>query len=198
MTPADTKRIQTRLGIAPDGNLGRVTLAALFFKMGAGPQRSRDLALGAAVHLATYEVLASPLRLAHFMGQTAHESGGFQYMEELGGATYFQRYEGRKDLGNVQPGDGALFHGRGVIQLTGRANYAAYGQALGIDLENNPVMVALPAIGMLTAARFWSDKGLNALADADDVLAITKSINGGTNGLDDRKARLGVAKGLIL
>lgn len=194
----DVKQLQTRLGVPADGAIGRGTLAALFAKMGAAPQRAADLALGANVHFRTYGILDTGQRLAHMMAQLAHESGAFKYMEELGGDAYFAKYNGRKDLGNVQPGDGPLFHGRGPIQLTGRANYRKYGWALGIDMENNPAIVALPAIGILVACKFWDDHGFNALADADAVESITRGINGGVNGLADRLARLAVAKGLIL
>jgi putative chitinase len=194
----DAKKLQTRLGATADGDIGRGTLAALFAKMGAGPQRSLDLALGASVHLRTFGILDAGLRLAHFMGQVAHESGNFKYMEEVGGPSYFAKYDGRADLGNTIPGDGALFHGRGPIQLTGRANYRKYGRALGLDFESNPNIVALPSIGILVACKYWDDHDLNALADADDLLAITKRINGGTNGLQDRQVQTDKAKGLIL
>lgn len=82
--------------------------------------------------------------------------------------------------------------------LTGRANYRTYGQALGIDFENNPQIVALPSIGLLAGCLYWDRTKLNALADADDVVAITRRINGGQNGIDDRRAKLAIAKGLIL
>ncbi|HEX8415122.1 MAG TPA: glycoside hydrolase family 19 protein [Sphingomicrobium sp.] len=194
----DARLLQKRLDVPADGIIGRGTLAALFGKMGAGPQRARDLALGANVHFLTHGILDTPLRLAHFMAQTAHESGGFKYMEEIGSAVYFAKYNGRADLGNTVPGDGPLFHGRGPIQLTGRANYRKYGEALGLDFEMNPMMVAMPAVGILVACKYWQDRGLNALADSDNALAITKRINGGTNGLDDRMRRLAQAKELIL
>lgn len=193
----DAKKLQRNLGVADDGIVGRGTLAALFRKMGAGPQRAIDLALGANVHFRTYGVLDNGLRLAHFMGQTGHESGGFQYMEEIGSAQYFTKYNGRADLGNTQPGDGPLFHGRGPIQLTGRGNYRKYGQALGLDFENNPTMAAMPAVGILVACKYWEDHGLNALADADNLDAITRRINGGTNGIDDRRRRTDIAKAYI-
>lgn len=193
----DAKKLQQNLGVAADGIIGRGTLTALFRKMGAGPQRAIDLALGANVHFRTYGILDNGLRLAHFMGQCAHESGGFRYMEELGGDVYFARYNGRSDLGNTQPGDGPRFHGRGPIQLTGRANYREFGQALGLDFENNPEIVAMPAIGILVACKFWNDRGLNALADVDDGDRITKKINGGMNGIDDRRRRTDIARAYI-
>ena len=89
------------------------------------------------------------------------------------------------------------FKGRGPIQLTGRANYRRYGQQLGIDFENNPEIVALPSVGLLVACKFWSDNGLNALADQDDLRTITRRINGGYNGFEDRKAHLAKLKSWV-
>jgi len=198
MNADDAKRMQRALGVGADGEIGRGTLRALFQRMGADTSTAVALALGAAVHLPAYGILDAPLRLAHFMAQVGHESGGFRYMQELGGSSYFARYDGRADLGNSQPGDGARFHGRGPIQLTGRRNYRAYGEALGIDFEGSPEIVAMPSIGMLVAAKYWSDHGLNALADQDDITNITRRINGGTNGLADRTQRLITAKEIIL
>lgn len=195
MTPAQAKLLQQRLGVKVDGDIGRGTLTALFSKAGAGPERAAELALAANVHLRTYGILETPLRLAHFMAQVIHESGSFHYMEEIASGT---AYEGRIDLGNLRPGDGKRFKGRGPIQLTGRANYRDVGRAIGIDLESNPTIAAVPSIGMLTACHYWAEKGLNALADSDDVLKITRRINGGTNGLADRKLHLARMKGLIL
>jgi len=126
----------------------------------------------------------TPQRQAAFLAQLAHESGEFRWMEELASGA---AYEGRKDLGNTQPGDGVRFKGRGPIQLTGRANYEAAGKALGIDLVNNPKRAADPDVGFRTAAWFWTQKGLNNFADKGDFLTITKRINGGTNGLADRQ-----------
>lgn len=194
MTLDETRRLQTRLGIRADGVFGRGTWAALFMKLGAKPERARALAIGANIHVPANEI-STPQRLAHFLAQLAHESGNFIYMEEIASGA---AYEGRKDLGNTQPGDGRRFKGRGPIQLTGRANYRDYGHALGIDLEGNPEIAAIPSIGMMTACRYWRDKGLNELADADDVERITRRINGGINGLADRKAKLAKIKGLLL
>lgn len=191
----DARQLQTRLGVVADGQIGPGTLRALFARFNCPPSRSGELALSANVHFRTYGILDKGLRLAHFMAQLAHESGGFRYMEEIASGS---AYEGRADLGNTQPGDGKRYKGRGPIQLTGRANYRRFGQALGIDFENNPEIVALPSIGLLVACKFWDDRKLNALADADDVEAITRRVNGGTNGLADRKAYLAKAKELIL
>ncbi len=127
----------------------------------------------------------TPMRKAAFLAQLAHESGQFRYMEEIASGA---AYEGRKDLGNTQPGDGVRFKGRGPIQLTGRANYRAAGKALGIDLENNPKRAADPDVGFRTAAWFWNSRNLNTYADAGNFREVTRRINGGYNGLADREA----------
>ena len=187
MNPAQIKKLQKAVGVHDDGIIGRGTLTAVFKKLGASQARAEELGLAANVHLRTFGILDNSLRLTHFLAQLAHESGNFRYMEEIASGA---AYEGRKDLGNTQAGDGKRYKGRGPIQLTGRANYRKYGQQLGIDFENNPEIVALPSVGLLVACKFWADNGLNALADKDDVLTITRRINGGTNGLADRKAHL--------
>lgn len=185
------KDLQRALGVNADGVVGRVTFTALFAKLGASIERSEELALAAAVHFPAYGIMENRLRLAHFMAQLAHESGSFRYMEEIASGS---AYEGRKDLGNTSPGDGKRFKGRGPIQLTGRANYRRFGQRIGIDLERHPEIAAVPSIGLHTALEYWKDRDLNALADSDDVTAITRKINGGTNGLADRKAHLAKIK----
>jgi putative chitinase len=130
----------------------------------------------------------TPRRQAHFIAQLAHESGSFVYAEELASG---DAYEGRADLGNTQQGDGRRFKGRGLIQLTGRANYTAYGKALGRDLAADPTPVATdPALAVDAACWFWETRGLNGLADADDVERVTRRINGGLNGFADRQAYL--------
>ena len=131
------------------------------------------------------------LRIAHFLAQIAHESAHFRTLEEYASGA---AYEGRKDLGNVVKGDGRRYKGRGVIQLTGRHNYRKYGRLIGVDLENNPTRAAEPEISLRTAAEFWKQNNLNALADRDDVRAITRRINGGFNGLQDRMNKLARAK----
>jgi len=106
-------------------------------------------------------------------------------MEEIASG---QAYEGRKDLGNTEPGDGKRYKGRGPIQLTGRASYRKAGEALGLELEQNPEMAARPEIGCQVAGWFWQTRKLNALADTDDFQQITRRINGGLNGLPQREA----------
>lgn len=190
--------IQTNLGVSVDGDLGRKTFRALFQRLGADTGKAVELGLSAAVHFPTYGLLDNPLRLAHFLAQVAHESGGFRYMEEIWGPTDAQkRYEGRADLGNRIKGDGYLFRGRGPLQITGRSNYEEYGNAIGIWLIDKPDLAAIPAIGLHIACEYWKRKGLNAWADADDTITITRKINGGTNGLPDRQARLAIIKGII-
>lgn len=186
--------LQKSLGVGVDGIVGRNTLRALFSRMGATVTRAAELSLAANVHFRTYGILDNPFRLAHFMAQVAHESGNFKWMEEIASGA---AYEGRKDLGNVAPGDGKLFKGRGPIQLTGRANYKRFGERLGFAFEEHPEMVAFPSVGLLVACEYWKDHGLNAKAGDDDILAVTKAINGGTNGLADRTAQLAKMKGLL-
>ena len=135
-----------------------------------------------------------PLRQAHFLSQVAHESGELRYSEEIASGA---AYEGRADLGNTHPGDGVRFKGRGLIQLTGRANYTKYGQDRKRDFTTgaNPKLIATdPILAVDVAVWFWTKHGLNALADRDDVIAVTQAINGGLNGLADRKAKLLRAK----
>lgn len=191
------KTLQTNIGATPDGIAGPKTFTLLFTLLGAKPDRAAKLA-SAAKYFNSYGVMDNPLRLAHFLAQVAHESGNFRYMEEIWGPTDAQkRYEGRKDLGNVETGDGFRYKGRGPIQITGRANYAKYGKLLGIDLEGNPAQAADPEIGIRIALEYWKQNNLNVPADADDVTRVTKRINGGVNGLDDRKAKLAKMKKLM-
>lgn len=140
------------------------------------------------------------LRQANFLAQIGHESGSLVYVKELGGPQYLSKYEGRKDLGNTQPGDGVKFAGRGLIQVTGRANYAKASQALFGDdrLLRTPEMLEQPEWAAKSAAWYWASRNLNALADADRFTDITKAINGGTNGLEDRKARYRLALSVLV
>lgn len=143
----------------------------------------------------TFEI-NTPLRRAHFLAQLGHESGSLHYVRELASG---QAYEGRKDLGNMQAGDGVLYKGRGLIQLTGRANYETFNDFLddNINVVAHPEKVEEPVLATLVAGWFWSRKGLNKLADKDDVVGVTKRVNGGTNGLEDRKEHLKRAKKVL-
>jgi putative chitinase len=133
------------------------------------------------------------LRVAHFLAQVAHESDGFCTTEEYASG---RAYEGRKDLGNTQAGDGVRYKGRGLIQLTGRHNYQVYGKVSGKDLVGHPEEAADPATSLVLACEFWNRtaRGLSRFADKDDIVSITKAINGGLNGLEDRRAYLAKAK----
>jgi len=131
------------------------------------------------------------LRQCHFLAQAALETDGFKTFEEYASG---QAYEGRKDLGNVKPGDGKRYKGRGMFQLTGRANYRAIGTKLGYDLENHPELAMGADVAILTACEYWNSHNLSPLADKDDIETITKRINGGLNGFADRKLYLTAAK----
>lgn len=129
----------------------------------------------------------SPLRWAHYLAQIAHESAEMRYSEEIASG---KAYEGRRDLGNIYKGDGVKFKGRGLIQLTGRTNYTNYKAFCGFDVVSKPELLCQPVGSIRSSMWFWSKKGLNALADKDDFATITRRINGGTNGWDDRKKYL--------
>lgn len=144
----------------------------------------------------------TPLRLAHFMSQIEHESGGFKYLKELGGHKYLDKYDtGRlaKALGNTpeDDDDGQKYCGRGYIQITGLHNYKELSKDTGIDFVNKPELLEQEANAMLSAIWFWNKRKLNLLADKDDVRGITKRINGGFNGLADRIKKLEKWKKLL-
>lgn len=153
--------------------------------------------------MAEFDIISKKRRCA-FLAQLAHESVQLRYMEEIASGA---AYEGRKDLGNTQPGDGKRYKGRGPIQLTGRANYRTFGNLLGLDLINNPKLAAVPEHGFRIAALFWKRKGLNELADRLTMKGdqaerrtftrITEIINGGHNGLTDRLNYFRLAKQVL-
>jgi putative chitinase len=154
----------------------------------AGAPVNQKVVEGLSKHLPVvmeeYEINTN-LRIAHFLAQLAHESDHFRTMREYASGS---EYEGRKDLGNVRRGDGVRYKGRGPIQLTGRANYASYGEILGVDLINHPELAETAEIGVKIACEYWKQKNLNAWADRDDIRTITRRINGGYNGLASREA----------
>lgn len=127
--------------------------------------------------------ISTPKQQAAFLAQVAHESGSLRYTRELADGL---AYEGRGDLGNTKPGDGPRYKGRGLLQITGRANYAACGAALGADLLAHPELLELPSGACRSAAWYWKQHGLNRFADTDSFGALTRAINGGFNGLDER------------
>ena len=165
----------------------------------------------------------TPKRQAAFIGQCGHESNNFRTLEEnlYYSANALMRvwpsrfpdndvaekyankpekiankvYAGR--MGNTEDGDGWKYHGRGLIQLTGKDNYTRCGEALGIDLVNNPDLLLEPEFAAASAGWFWRKHGLNQLADLGDWVAITKRINGGIHGIDDRVARTNKALAVL-
>lgn len=143
--------------------------------------------------MAEFDINA-PARQAAFLAQVAHESGQLRYVRELASGN---AYEGREDLGNAVTGDGVRYKGRGLIQITGRANYAAAMLALDIDCLDTPELLEQPANAARSAAWFWKTHGLNELADAGDQVKITRRINGGTNGLAERLAFFEAAQKVI-
>jgi putative chitinase len=131
--------------------------------------------------------ITSARRMAAFLAQVGHESAELRYWEELASGA---AYEGRKDLGNTEPGDGVRYKGRGPIQLTGRANYRAAGAALRVPLEARPELAATPDVGFRVAGWYWGSRALNGLADAGTLeafRAITQRVNGGQNGAEQRE-----------
>lgn len=128
--------------------------------------------------------ISTYLRAAAFLAQLAHESAELRYFQELASGA---AYEGRADLGNTHPGDGRKYKGHGPIQITGRANHKACGDALGLDLINNPMLITLPDHAFRSAGWFWDTRHLNSLADQRKFKEITRRINGGYNGLADRQ-----------
>ena len=171
---------------------------------------------------AKYDI-STPVRQACFIGQCAHESGNFKTLQENLNysaeglmktwpsrfstkeiADQYARqpakiagkvYNGR--MGNTSEEEAAKYLGRGLIQLTGKENYDNCGKAIGVDLISEPTLLAQPMYACLSAAWFWNKKGLNALADAGDYETMTKRINGGLIGLDDRKAKIAKALSVL-
>jgi hypothetical protein len=119
------------------------------------------------------------------LATVATEVPDFRPIDEYGGPDYFKRmYEGRADLGNTHPGDGVRYHGRGFIQLTGRANYRAYGKKLGVQLEQHPELALDPAVASRVLASYMADHGIGALAARGDWQGVRRAVNGGLNGWD--------------
>lgn len=177
-----------------------IHLAGLMAIMPLARERARLFLPHLNAAMREFDIIAPP-RVAAFLAQVAHESGQLQYTRELWGPTPAQQgYEGRADLGNTQPGDGKRYMGRGFIQITGRANYAACSVGLYADVETllaKPEMLEEPGAACLSAAWFWADRGLNLLADVGNFRAITRRINGGYNGWQDRNAYYTRAKAVL-
>lgn len=159
---------------------------------------SKAAEISEALNKAFEGTITSPIQVAVILAQMLHETCGFRYSEELWGPTAAQRrYEGRGDLGNTQPGDGYRYRGRGYFQLTGRANYRLYGGLLGIDLEGNPDLACKPEIAAKIAVLYWRRHGLSQPASTGNMREVTRRINGGYNGLQDRLRYYELVKGLM-
>jgi putative chitinase len=240
-TEEAVKAFQTKHGLTPDGIVGPGTWAKVMGESSptptAAPQPATStpapqvaglkldklkghvpqIVIDSIPEVAAKFGINTPLRVAHFLAQCGHDSGGFRVTQEnlnysakgLNGifkkyfpteaaaAAYARNpqkiankvYANRMANGNEASGDGFKFRGRGYIQLTGRDNYTQFGKAIGVDIPNNPDLVA-STYALASAAWFWSKNGLNRLADAGAsdtaVTSITKRVNGGTIGLADR------------
>jgi len=152
------------------------------------PSRGPGKKAGEALMLAAAEEqgITDPTEQAALLSQTAHESANFTAMVEKGSPEYFQKYEGRKNLGNTEPGDGFKFRGRGFIQLTGRYNYAKYGKAVGVDLVNNPDLAADPKVAAKIAVAYWKGSVRPKVKDMANVRDVTRAVQGGEGGLASR------------
>ena len=189
-----TNDLRARLGkleSAADAKPGQTLTGAMLQEVvpSLPPARAAELAtaLDGAMKKAN---ITTPRERAAFVAQCAHESGGFKWFRELGNDSYFTKYDNRKDLGNRGPPDGVTFKGRGPLQITGRANYTAFSQWYtgSDDLVQHPEKLETPEYGFAAAAWFWSTHGLNRPAQANDFGAVTRAINGGMNGEQDRLA----------
>ena len=172
-----------------------------------------------------YDMYVNMHRAAAFVAQTAHESGGFNFVKEnlnysaKGLMGTFKKYFPTEDLakqyerkpekianrvyanrmanGDEASGDGYKFCGRGLIQLTGRANYTKFAEDLGISIEETVAYLETPAGAVSSAGWFWDNNNLNQYCDKDDFVTLTKRINGGTIGLEDRKHHYHLALDLL-
>lgn len=147
--------------------------------------------------------ISTKARQSAFLATVGHESGQLLYVKELASG---KAYEGRKDLGNTQPGDGVRFRGRGLIQITGRANYEKCGKALGYDLIAHPEFLESPVLACRSAGWFWRSNGLNILADKGDFDGVCDAVNrghktaaiGDSNGWEDRLAMFKTASAVLV
>lgn len=145
-------------------------------------------------HLVERFGINTAVRQQHFLAQVAHESDHFQTTREYASG---KAYEGRKDLGNTQKGDGERFRGRGLIQLTGRFNYQKASDALKEPYVDDPPLVEKFPAAAIVSGWWWQTNGCNELADKDDVKVVTKRVNGGLNGINSRTALLATARTAI-
>ena len=214
ITEKSVKEWQKKNGLTPDGVVGDTTWNKMF---GETQKINEDVVISSVDgldidklkgHIPDSVLLQIPdtakkfnitsnLRLAHFLGQCAHESGDWKYRVELASG---KAYEGRKDLGNIQEGDGVRFKGRGYIQLTGRVNYGKFSTFIGEDCVSEPDLVA-NKYPLASAAFFFNSNKLWTICDqgfTDEIVTkVTKRVNGGTNGLADRLKKFKIYYNLL-
>jgi predicted chitinase len=148
------------------------------------PESAATIAAGLAQAFQRYKI-NTERRAAMAVAQWAHESDRFKTGTEYASG---DAYEGRRDLGNSRPGDGRRFKGRGRIMITGRTNYTEIGKALGLDCVNHPEMLGKSPYSELASGHWWEAHHCNEFCDRGDFEGLTRRINGGLNGFDDRKA----------
>lgn len=173
-----------------------ITSEQLAYVMRGARQTDIDTFTGPLNNVMEKYEINTPLRISHFLAQVGHESGSLRYKEEIASGA---AYEGRLDLGNTQPGDGRRFKGGGLIQLTGRHNHTQYANFVGDpDLIIHPERIGREPLHSAGAAGwYWMTRKINPLADQDNLVAVTKKVNGGTNGLEDRRSFLARAKKVL-
>ena len=198
LRPSDAQPDDLQIADNPSTTKQFVTAEQLIQIAGTKEFESRIRTLTPGVN-ATFEKfnINTTLRMAHFLAQVMHESGGFRWLREIWGPTDAQLgYEGRKGLGNTKSGDGKRFMGRGLIQLTGRANYTTFSKAMGMPdkFVDDPKLVEASPWAVIAAGWYWNGRDINNPADQDDVVEVTWRINGGKNGLKDRERYLNRAK----
>ena len=174
-----------------------MTPQQLAISTGARIDRATEWLPAIEAAMQEYEI-NTPARQAAFLAQIGHESGGLHWLVELWGPTIAQQnYEGRADLGNTEPGDGYRFRGRGLLQTTGRHNYQRTGEALGVDLVAKPELLATPEYAARSAGWYWKTHKLNELADDGSFKLITRRVNGGLNGYEQRAELWEAAKEVL-
>jgi len=229
----DVTRLQQRLADAGfyrstvDGLIGRKTYSALFSFVARKELGDPGLGIGdGCVAFLPAAGIDTGMRLAHFLAQTATETGGFKTLEEnlnysasrmmvvfprrfptlasTAGLANNPRafalkvYSDRLGNGPASSGDGFTYRGRGLIQLTGRANYQARADETGLPLIDHPEMVSAPKTSVQVAALYWTSRDINAAADADNLKEVRRLVNGGQIGLDEAKSFLTRAKTALL
>lgn len=179
-------------------DLSRQTLQRMFPR--AKPE-VLDAMARLAPSLCVREQITTPRRWVHFCGQITVESGGLRFLREIRSDASAEEMYGHatrvgRILGNTEPGDGARFPGRGLLQTTGRDNYTRLGERMGLDLVGDPALLERPDIAVTAAFTHWGMMGVGRLADGDNVTVVTKRINGGKNGLPEREIATKRAKAI--